>query len=161
MIIKPDYNLKCIYDIDLEELQNLGIKVIMFDLDSTIMISKSGCYRPETLEWLNEVKEKFSIAVISNNKCEDYINKVCSVSDFPVIGHASKPNPKKMKEFLISLDVKPDEAVMVGDRPLTDIVAGKLLGCKTILVDSINAENENIPTRFVRFLERCFIRGRC
>jgi len=28
MIIKPDYNLKCVYDIDLEELQKQDIKVI-------------------------------------------------------------------------------------------------------------------------------------
>ena len=63
-----------------------------------------------------------------------------------------------MKKYLESLGVSPKEAVMVGDRPLTDIVAGKLLGCKTILVDSINAENENIPTRCVRWLERRVIR---
>lgn len=158
MIIKPDYNLKCVYDIDLEELQKQDIKVIMFDLDSTIMISKSGSYRPETMEWLNEVKEKFTIAVISNNKNEDYINKVREISDFTVIGHASKPNPKKMRRYLEEMNIVPDKAVMVGDRPLTDILAGKLLGCKTILVDSINAENENLPTRFVRRLERSFIR---
>ncbi len=158
MIIKPDYNLKCVYDINLDELKNQGIKVIMFDLDSTIMISKSGCYRPETEEWLNEVKDKFTVAVISNNKSEEYIGKVQALSDFTVIGHASKPNPKKMKQYLNSLGIKPNEAVMVGDRPLTDIVAGKLLGCKTILVDSINAENENRPTRFVRWLERRVIR---
>lgn len=158
MIIKPDYNLKCVYDINLDELENQGIKVIMFDLDSTIMISKSGCYRPETEEWLKEVNKKFTVAVISNNKSEEYINKVKNISDFTVIGHASKPNPKKMKKYLDSLGIPPKEAVMVGDRPLTDIVAGKLLGCKTILVDSINAENENIPTRLVRWLERRVIR---
>lgn len=158
MIIKPDYNLKCVYDIDLDELSNQGIKVIMFDLDSTIMISKSGCYRPETEEWLKEVQGKFTIAVISNNKSEEYINKVKKISNFDVIGHASKPNPKKMKKYLEDIGVSPKEAVMVGDRPLTDIVAGKLLGCKTILVDSINAENENIPTRCVRWLERRVIR---
>ena len=137
MIIKPDYNLKCVYDIDLDELEQQGIKVIMFDLDSTIMISKSGEYRPETVEWLNDVKQKFTVAVI---------------------GHASKPNPKKMRSYLKDIGIEPKQAVMVGDRPLTDIVAGKLLGCKTILVDSINAENENLPTRFVRKLERSVIR---
>ncbi len=158
MIIKPDYNLKCVYDINFDDLENQGIKVIMFDLDSTIMISKSGCYRPETEEWLKEVNEKFTVAVISNNKSEEYIEKVQKISNFTVIGHASKPNPKKMKQYLDSLGVTPQEAVMVGDRPLTDIVAGKLLGCKTILVDSINAENENIPTRLVRWLERRVIR---
>ena len=42
---------------------------------------------------------------------------------------------------------------MVGDRPLTDILAGKLAGCKTILVGSINPD-ENLATKIVRALER-------
>ena len=40
---------------------------------------------------------------------------------------------------------------------MEDILAGKLLGSKTILVDSINAHNEGKATRFVRWLERRFI----
>ena len=62
-----------------------------------------------------------------------------------------------MKEYLNSVNINPKNAVMIGDRPLTDILAGKLLGCKTILVGSINP-NENLPTKFVRTLERSTIR---
>jgi phosphoglycolate phosphatase-like HAD superfamily hydrolase len=54
-------------------------------------------------------------------------------------------------------NVKPEEAVMVGDRPLTDILGGIRLGCKTILVGSINP-NENWPTKLVRALERSTIK---
>ena len=50
MFLKPDYNLKNIYEIDIEELKEQGIKCLMFDLDSTIMISKSGKFLPETYE---------------------------------------------------------------------------------------------------------------
>lgn len=158
MIIKPDYNLKSVYDIDLELLKKMQIKVVMFDLDSTLMISKSGMYLSETLEWLNVVSQHFTIAVISNNKNEEYLSQVRKASNWTVIGHASKPNPQKMANYLKELNISPKEAVMVGDRPLTDILAGKLLGCKTILVDSINADFENKPTRFVRWLERIVIR---
>ena len=62
-----------------------------------------------------------------------------------------------MRKYIESIDINPEEAVMIGDRPLTDILAGKLLGCKTILVGSINP-NENLPTKFVRTLERSTIR---
>ena len=47
-----------------------------------------------------------------------------------------------MKKYLEDKGIMPSEAVMVGDRPLTDILGGIRLGCITILVDSINAENE-------------------
>ena len=43
MFIKPDYNLKNIYEIDLDDLKNQGINALLFDLDSTIMGSKTGC----------------------------------------------------------------------------------------------------------------------
>ena len=62
-----------------------------------------------------------------------------------------------MSQYLEEVGIEPSCAVMVGDRPLTDILAGKRLGCKTILVGSINP-NENLPTKFVRALERSTIR---
>ena len=68
MFLKPDYNLKSIYDIDLEDLKSQGIKALLFDLDSTLMASKSGFYSEKTLGWLEKVRKDFYIAVISNNK---------------------------------------------------------------------------------------------
>ena len=157
MLLKPDYNLKNIYEIDLELLKNQGVKAMFFDLDSTIMVSKSAEYTEKTEAWLKKVDEDFFIAVISNNKKCEYIEKVRSISSFQVIGSANKPSPKAMKKLLKKINMLPHEVVIVGDRPLTDILAGKLLGAKTILVDSINAHNEGPATRFVRWLERRFI----
>ena len=158
MLVKPDYNLESIYDIDLEELKKLGIKIILSDLDSTVMPSKSGTFPDEVIKWINKVRQDFDFAVISNNKKKDYIGKVSSQCDFDVIGNANKPSCKVMREYLLSKNYKPEDAVMVGDRPLTDIVAGKLLGCKTILVDSITKNTEKPVVRFVRLLERLSIK---
>lgn len=157
MLLKPDYKLKNIYEIDLEMLKSQGIKAIFFDLDSTIMVSKSGQYTEKTEKWLKKVDEDFFIAVISNNtKCE-YLEKVRGISSFQIVGNAKKPSTKAMRSLLKKINMSAKEVVIVGDRPLTDILAGKLLGAKTILVGSINAENEGAPTRFVRWLERRFI----
>ncbi|MBQ3642825.1 YqeG family HAD IIIA-type phosphatase [bacterium] len=158
MILKPDYNLVSIFDIDFKEIKSLGVNAVLFDLDSTVMPSKSGEYPPEVIKLLNELKQNFVIAIISNNKNKEYINKIQSQSNFRVIGNANKPSPKIMREFINSVNISPNETVVVGDRPLTDILAGKLLGAKTILVDSITKDTENKPTRFVRALERLFIR---
>ena len=158
MILKPDFNLKNIYEIDLEALKGMGIKAMLFDLDSTIMVSKSGEYLEQTQEWLKKVSEHFFIAVISNNKKLEYIEKVQSISNFQIIGNANKPSRKVIKKLLAKISLEPEQVVIVGDRPLTDILAGKRLGAKTILVDSINAHNERKPTRIVRWLERRFIK---
>lgn len=59
MFLKPDYNLKSIYDIDLSGLEAQGVKAMLFDLDSTLMASKSGIYSQEMEEWLKGVQDKF------------------------------------------------------------------------------------------------------
>lgn len=157
MFLKPDYNLKNIYEIDFGELKRQGIKCVMFDLDSTVMVSKSGTFLPETLEWFNSFINDFEVAIISNNPHKTYIEKAAKLAPCKVIGKANKPNPKIMKEYIDSVNIKPEEAVMIGDRPLTDILAGKRLGCKTILVGSINS-NENKLIQWVRALERITIK---
>lgn len=158
MRLKPDYNLKSIYEIDLETLKSNGIKLIMFDLDSTLMVSKSCKYLPETTEWLNKVKQDFKIVVVSNNNKSNYIQEVQQQSDFDVLGSCAKPATKVIENYLESQNITKGECVIVGDRPLTDILCGKRLGCQTILVGSINAKNEGVPTRFVRWLERLTIK---
>ena len=158
MFIKPDYNLESIYDIDFNDLKNHGIKLILSDLDSTVMPSKSGEFPAKVMEWIKNLQNNFRFAIVSNNKSQDYIKKVKNQCDFDVIGHANKPSPKIMKNYIEKLGIKPEETVMIGDRPLTDILAGKFLGCKTILVDSITKDTEKSIVRFVRALERITVK---
>jgi hypothetical protein len=157
MFLKPDYDLKRIYDIDLNELKSLGIKAMLFDLDSTLMASKSGKYSQEMIDWLNLVRKDFFIGVVSNNSNPQYIEKVKKVSDFPLLFNACKPRTGIVEKFLKEHNLDNKDCVLVGDRPLTDILCGKRLKCKTILVDSITADSEAPIVRFVRKLERLSI----
>lgn len=157
MFLKPDYNIKSIYDINLEDLKNSGIKAMLFDLDSTLMASKSGEYSEKMISWLKLVQKDFFVAIVSNNKNEEYIEKVKKCTSFPALFSACKPQTKFVEEFLKKYEVNIDECVLVGDRPLTDILCGKNLGCKTVLVDSITADTESKLVRFVRKLERLTI----
>ncbi|MFI3300089.1 MAG: HAD-IIIA family hydrolase [Candidatus Gastranaerophilales bacterium] len=158
MFIKPDYNVENIYAIDLNELKSRGINAFLFDLDSTLMASKSGFYTEKTLEWLQNVKKDFFVGVVSNNDNLAYEEKVLNVSDFPVVFSAHKPEIKVARKFMRDYSLDASKTVFVGDRPLTDIVCGKRLGCVTILVDSITAEMEKPIVRFARACERSFIR---
>ena len=158
MILKPDFNLISVKDIDVDLLYQQGVRAILFDLDSTVMASKSGVFESWVLEMFDKFSEKFTVAILSNNKKVEYIEKARTQCSIDVVGHANKPSPKTLLNYLASKNIEPKSTVMVGDRPLTDILAGKLAGTKTILVDSITRETEPKLTRFVRFLERLTIR---
>ena len=158
MFLKPDYNLKSIYDINLGELKAKGITALLFDLDSTLMESKTALYREKTLEWLNNAKNDFFIGIVSNNTDNKYIEKVKSVTNFPIVFRAAKPRIKVAKSFMDRYNLQGESTAFIGDRPLTDTLCGKRLGCITILVDSISADTEKPIVRFVRKLERLTVK---
>ena len=116
MILKPDYNVVSLFDIDFKELKAQGINAILFDLDSTVMPSKSGEYPIKVAELLQGLNQNFVVAIISNNKNKNYIDKVQSISNFKVIGHANKPSPKIMENFLKSVNILPEQTVVIGEK---------------------------------------------
>lgn len=154
MIVKADYEAKTVFEINYDKLKENGIKVIAFDLDSTVMKSKSGTFSQETLQLFENLKKDFSLLIISNNQDMEYIQKAAKQIDFPILPHAKKPAVSVAKTFLQEHGISPKNMVMIGDRPLTDILFGKFLGCKTVLVDSINWFEEKPIVRFARTIER-------
>ena len=158
MIIKPDFNVKSLFDINIEQLKEMGAKAILFDLDSTVMASKTGVYEEKVYSWLCDLNEQFKIAILSNNNNKKYIHNIAQQSCFEVIGSAAKPDTAVALKYLNEWEIAPSETVIVGDRPLTDILLGKRLGAITILVDSITCDTEPKIVRFVRFLDRLVIK---
>ncbi len=158
MILKPDYTAKTAFEVNYDKLKENGIKVLVFDLDSTVMKSKSGVFTIEAVNLFNNLSKDFLLLIASNNKNQDYISKVRPQINFPLISHANKPNPKCILSFFKENGIEPSSAAIIGDRPLTDILAGKLAGMKTVLVDSINWFEEPKLTRFARRIERLVVR---
>ena len=158
MLLEPNYNLDSIYDIDIAELKSVGIKALFFDLDSTLMKSKSGKFSFQTLQFLNDLKSNFKLAIITNNSNINYISKAKAQTDIPIYHQARKPNTRVLLRACKDLNVNPQNVAMIGDRPLSDILGGERAGMATILVDSISKDEENPIVRFARFLERLTIK---
>ena len=158
--IKPDYNLKNVYEINADELLSRGVKGVFFDLDSTITVSKSAKFSDRAREFIKNLEDKgMKLAIISNNYSDKYIERVQKEIHIKIYYPAEKPQTKMIEKAMSDFNLKPEECVMVGDRPITDILAGKNAGMMTILVDGIDAENENLPTRLIRKIERLFIKS--
>ena len=158
MFLVPNYNIESIYDIDIAELKSIGIQGLFFDLDSTLMKSKSGKFSFQTMQFLNDLKTNFKLAIITNNSNVNYINKAKSQTDIPIYFEAKKPNPDVLLRACKDFNLHPQDVAMIGDRPLSDILGGYKAGMITILVDSISKDEENFIVRFARFLERLTIK---
>jgi len=158
MFLEPDYNLESIYDIDIIRLKEEGIYALFFDLDSTVMKSKIGKFSFRTLQFLNDLRDNFKVAIITNNKKRSYVEKVRTQTDIPIYSNAKKPSTNILLRACRDLNIEPANTAMIGDRPLSDILGGKKAGMMTILVDSISKNEESKIVRFARFLERLTIK---
>jgi HAD superfamily phosphatase (TIGR01668 family) len=155
MFLHPTYLIDGdITDIDLDQLKNDGLKGIILDLDSTLIAPKAGVLTLEAEAWLTKARSQFKVAVVSNNTKADYVEKVATLLAMPVIGEACKPRRNGLRKALQLLDLKAEEAVLIGDRPLTDILGGQRAGMKTILVEPLKTMKELYIIRVLRKIER-------
>ncbi len=144
--------------VNLNQLKDDGIKGIILDLDSTLMAPRSGFIDERVRNWLIQAEEQFTLAVVTNNKNEKYIENAANCLPMPVIGRAAKPSRKALYDVLDKLKLTPEEAVLIGDRPLTDILAGKRVGMKTCLVSPLATMREHPFIIYLRKLERLVVK---
>jgi len=157
--LKPTYIVERVTDINLEDLKEEGIKGIIFDLDNTLMPPKTANLPEDISDWLDNVKNFFKIAIVSNNPHEIYLQKAKVKLNCPMYGKAQKPRRAVALKAIKDLDLLPSQVVIVGDRPLTDILVGQRLGIFTILVDPLIKREETAIVKFLRKLERIFIKS--
>ena len=155
--LKPTYIVEHVTDINLEDLKNDNIKGLIFDLDNTLMPPRSKVFPENIAQWLELVKNDFKIAILSNNPHKDYVKNAGKLAGCVAYEKAGKPRRAAAVKALKDLDLLPEQVVVVGDRPLTDILVGQRLKFITILVDPLMKREEIRIIKFLRKIERLFI----
>lgn len=97
---------------------------------------------PETLEVLAKLKQKYKLALVSNNTAsvENVLDKFELRNHFNLVlfsfeSGLLKSDPKMFQMALKKLKVKPEEALMVGDSVDSDMKGAEAAGIKGILID--------------------------
>lgn len=154
----PDVYLESIYDLDLEKLKKKGIKGIITDLDNTLISWGENTIYPSLNEWFEKLRaEGFKVCIVSNNS-PDRVSLFASNFDIPAVSGATKPRRRPFRRALEKLEIKPEEAAVLGDQVFTDVLGGNRLGLFTILVIPVSPK-EFIGTRVVRQIERYVLKA--
>ncbi|MEJ5350857.1 MAG: HAD family hydrolase [Melioribacteraceae bacterium] len=96
-----------------------------------------------TKEVLIRLSSEYLLGIISNfyGNIETVLEELTikkiftSIIDSAVVG-IRKPDPKIFELALNKLDIRPNDAVMIGDSYNNDIVPAKSVGCKTIWINN-------------------------
>ena len=149
----PDEHVKSILDINPQQLKEKGIKGIITDLDNTLVEWDRPSATPQLIKWFDDMKKHdIRVTIVSNNN-EDRVKAFSDPLKIPFIFRARKPMVPAFNRALSQMGIKKEEAVVIGDQLLTDVLGGNRSGFYTILVVPV-AQTDGFFTRFNRFAER-------
>ncbi|SIS67233.1 YqeG family HAD IIIA-type phosphatase [Alicyclobacillus vulcanalis] len=132
--LMPDEYVASIYDIDLDALWRRGIRLILTDLDNTLVPWNHPDVPTELAAWLRDVNARgFHVCILSNNG-EDRVGAFSKLCGIPAVSAAGKPKSRGFLQALRRFEMPPEAAAMIGDQLFTDIQGAKRLGMYAILV---------------------------
>ncbi|WP_203648690.1 YqeG family HAD IIIA-type phosphatase [Secundilactobacillus yichangensis] len=149
----PTWMINATYDINPKQLKQLGIKVVLTDLDNTLIAWNNPYGTEELRDWMTSLKrENIQLVVVSNNS-HRRVKKAVAALQLPFISRALKPFSGGIRRAMRQYRVSENEVVMVGDQLLTDVAAANFSKIRSILVRPI-IESDAWNTRINRFFER-------
>lgn len=149
----PNATFLCYRDVTAEFLRALGVRVLLLDIDNTLAPYEQPDPDEAIASWLNALaKEGITAAFLSNNHGErvERFNRTLRLS---VRCNAKKPLPGNAKKLLRSLNVRPENAALLGDQIFTDVLCAHLAGMHALLVPPIK-DRTDCGTRFKRWMEK-------
>ncbi len=139
-LIKPDITFDKVTDLDGEAIEKLkqqyGIEAIILDIDDTIRKDKLRSIPKHNKEWIESLKGKIKVIILSNGidkDIEDYMKS----HGIDYIGFACKPLKRNFKKACSKMQVDPDKVLVVGNSLFDDIYGGRRNNMKTALIKRV------------------------
>lgn len=149
----PDFIIEKVYNLSAEDLKRNNIKLVLVDLDNTLIAWNKPNGTIEMRKWLSDLKkEDINIIVVSNNN-KERVSRGVENFGIDYIYWALKPFTFGINKEIKKFNFSKDEIVMIGDQLMTDIKAAKRAGIKSILVKPL-VENDSIKTKINRYREK-------
>ncbi|HWA82063.1 MAG TPA: YqeG family HAD IIIA-type phosphatase [Fimbriimonadaceae bacterium] len=150
----PAHAANSLQDIDLDRLWSGGKRLILLDVDHTIVKWRAEEFSPEVLAWIERAKQMgFGLCIISNTRRVERLGRLSQKLGVETVRGKFKPSRAMFRLALIKFKRKPEEAVMIGDQLITDILGANRSGIDAIWVRKMEGK-EFAGTKVNRFFER-------
>ncbi len=150
--LRPDIYKNKMSDINFERLKENGIKLLLIDMDNTVLKYKEPCIDVEVRKTIEDLKNSFQILLFSNGS-KHRVKQISETISVPYVSSAFKPCKRKFLKLFKEYKIEPCEVAIIGDQLLTDIKGGNRVGITTILLCPLS-EEENFFSRINRKREK-------
>jgi HAD superfamily phosphatase (TIGR01668 family) len=151
----PSSSLDRVEDVDLGALKVAGKSLVLLDVDNTLLPWREYEFPQSVLDWLERGKRLgLEFCILSNTRHPERLQKISETIGVPFIRGKFKPSRKMYLMALEKYGKRPEEAVMLGDQLLTDVLGANRSGIDAVWIRPV-AKREFIGTRIVsRNIER-------
>ncbi|MBS1719844.1 MAG: YqeG family HAD IIIA-type phosphatase [Armatimonadetes bacterium] len=155
----PARALDTVEEINLEALRDRGKKLILLDVDNTLVDWRKENFTEPVLAWLDRAKALgFHLALLSNTRHPERLHRLADRLGIPVMQGKFKPSRTMFLSALSKFGVNADEAIMIGDQLFTDVLGANRTGIEAVWVKQ-RSPKDFIGTKVSRMGER-FMRSR-
>lgn len=153
----PTYIYDKVENIPYSLIEELGIKMIILDMDNTLIDNKHT-YSKDLKKWAKNMKSNgVKLYILSNSPFGKVVQKIAKELGMKYLYNANKPSTKGFKKIEADTKVNKENILMVGDQLFTDVWGGNRYGIKTILVKPIKT-SETIITKVKRPFEKIVLK---
>ena len=139
-----------IYEITGAALERRGIKLLLADLDNTLVPYGVPLPDEKLKVWRDDLAAHgVTLFILSNNRHESRPRVFSDALEVPYIGHAGKPKTPSFYKAMEQQGASKAQTAIVGDQIFTDVLGGNRAGVATILVEPIRLAGN--PGRYLRY----------
>ena len=136
--------------IDPEALARRGVRLVLADLDNTLVPYKVTEPPAEVVAWKEALEEQgIQLFLLSNSRKPGRAQRFAQKLGIPYQGHSGKPRKVGYLRAMERMGCTPRETVMVGDQIFTDTLGANNAGVTPLLVEPIRLAGN--PGRYIRY----------
>ena len=146
----PDFYFESIHAIDLARLRARGVRLLLADLDNTLV--PYGVHTPTqpVRAWKQALEDQgIQLFLLSNSRKPGRAQSFAQRLGIPYQGHSGKPRRAGYLRAMERMGRRPEETVMVGDQIFTDTLGANNAGVVPLLVEPIRLAGN--PGRYLRY----------
>ena len=131
-------------------LARRGVRLVLADLDNTLVPYKVTEPPAEVVAWKEELeKNGIRLFLLSNSRKPGRAQRFAEQLGIPYQGRSGKPKRGGYLRAMERMGCTPEETVMVGDQIFTDTLGANNAGVTPLLVEPIRLAGN--PGRYIRY----------
>lgn len=134
----PDRLYRRYTDLTPQRLRELGIRLLLCDLDYTLAPRRMEKPDETLRRWLDDCRAAgVTVMILSNNRSTRRVETFCGELGIQYVGHAGKPGTAGYCQAMLQAGEPPEHTAMLGDKLLTDVLGAKRAGILALMVEPL------------------------